>query len=291
LFKGSDLLKGIEDHCKVSIKNGQITAVEKNIEWQNEHQHRMSKIRGQNISMVFQEPASSLDPYFTVGEQLKEVIYHWNKCKNEKEAEELALGWLDRVAIKYPKIVLESYPSDLSGGMCQRVMIALALCSEPDLLIADEPTTALDVTIQKEILLLLQNLKEKLNLTILFITHDMNLVKVLADRVAVLYRGKILESGKTNDLFQEKNNIIHPFTKNLMTPFERINNTGGQHRTQSSFMAIKYEPDLGCVYYSECTPRKKICKEKHPPKLLVSDTHRLYCWLYEDLEYGTGNDQ
>jgi len=279
-FNGVNLLDDLDSHTKIVEDEGQIIEVTKDQKWEKKYQKRMNKIRGQKISMIFQEPASSLDPYFTIGEQFTEVLLEKYICRNGNETREIIEYWLDQVAIKNPKTVIENYPHELSGGMSQRVMIALALCVDPILLIADEPTTALDVTIQKEILLLLQSLRDKFNLTILFITHDISLVKSMADRIAVLYKGRLLECGTSADFFNNENNN-HPFTENLIIPVTKIMESNSQLRLQSSFISTKYTPDIGCIYYPECIPRLRKCKELDPPKSSLSESHRLYCWLYE----------
>lgn len=279
IFEKNNLLDGLQDHCKVVEKNGEIVSVQKELNWLKAHQKRVGKLRGNKIAIIFQEPYSSLDPYYTVGDQITEVLYRWNKFDNDNQARELTEYWLHKVAIKNPKIIFDSYPHELSGGMCQRVMIALALCCEPDLLIADEPTTALDVTIQKEIMLLLQQLRETFNLSVLFITHDITIVRSFADKIAVLYRGRLVESG-TSDELQNKSEI-HPFTESLLFPIAKMKKGDTTLREQSSFILAKFQPDHGCIFYSECIPRLRKCKENNPPKFSLSQSHRVYCWLHD----------
>lgn len=283
IYNGENLLSGLSDNCQIVENDGQVFSVEKNSRWDKLYQQRLHEIRGTEISMIFQEPVTSLDPFFTVGDQLTEMLLKLKLAEGINEAKDKAKYWLDKVALKNSSIIFNSYPEELSGGMCQRVMIALALCSEPNLLIADEPTTALDVTIQREIMLLLQQLREKLKLTVLFITHDVSLVKHFADKIAVLYRGRLIESGDAEDIVKDSNNIFHPFTERLISQssFKKSDDYG--IRKESSFITAKFRPDKGCVYFPHCIPRLMKCSEKSPPKIHVNETHRIYCWLHENI--------
>ena len=276
-FDGSDILRGLDTNCKVTEDKGTIVSVEHSHKWHQAHQERLKKIRGNRIAMIFQEPLSSLDPFYTVGEQLSEVLLHWNLCSSQTEARELGIEWLRKVAIKYPDRIFDYYPYQLSGGMSQRVMIAIALCSKPDLLIADEPTTALDVTIQQEIVFLIKELRETLNLTILFITHDMTLVKSIADNVTVLYKGRVLEKGTMGELVKKSNGFIHPFTECLLQPVTRWREWQGE-----ALIATKspLTPE-GCVYFQGCSKRLAKCERQSPPASNLSITHQTYCWLCE----------
>ena len=174
--------------------------------------HRMREIRGNEIAMIFQEPMTSLNPVFTVGDQIVEAVTLHTE-KDDDEARELAIEMLRKVGIPSPEMRIDEYPHQLSGGMRQRVMIAMALSCDPEILIADEPTTALDVTIQAQILDLIQNLQKELNLAVIMITHDLGVIAEVCDRVIVMYAGEIIEEAKINDLFK---NPKHPYTKGLL---------------------------------------------------------------------------
>ena len=282
-YNGQNLLTGLSEGCRIVENKGQVYSIEKNSRWERLFQERLQKIRGKEISMIFQEPVSSLDPYFKVGEQLTEMLLRLNLAEDINGAKDKAIYWLDKVSLKNSSIIFDSYPHELSGGMCQRVMIALALCCEPDFLIADEPTTSLDVTIQREIMLLLQQLREKLKLTVLFITHDISLVKNFADKIAVLYRGRLIESGTAEDIIKDSNKIFHPFTERLISQSYFKRNEEYKLRQESSFITVKFRPDRGCIYFPHCIPRLMKCNEKSPPKIHLNDTHRIYCWLHESL--------
>ncbi len=275
-----ELLPGLAACCRVERSAGAVRAVKKDPRWRRIHRNRVEEVRGKKIALIFQEPLSALDPYFTVGEQLSEVLQRGKLCRGKKEARQLAEHWLEKVALKHPRAALDAYPHELSGGMAQRVMIALALCSEPQLLIADEPTTALDATIQKEIMLLLQDLKERLNLTILFITHDVRLVSAFADRAAVLYRGHLVETGRAMELVGKTNLFIHPFTETLLNPFglkREISVSAGAGSPNDS----SSPGNSACVYYRGCPTRLPRCREQAPPQFYLNDTHRAACWLCE----------
>ncbi|MBT4761478.1 MAG: ABC transporter ATP-binding protein [Bdellovibrionaceae bacterium] len=212
------------------ITGGEILFEGKNLV--NTTNKEMRKIRGNRISMIFQEPMTSLNPVFTVGEQISETIeLHQNL--NEQEAREKTLALLEQVGIPDPKSRIESYPHEMSGGQRQRVMIAMAIACEPDLLIADEPTTALDVTIQKQILELLADLQKQYGMSILFITHDLGVIGDIADEVVVMYRGDIVEQGKTYDIF---NSPQHPYTKGLLACRPSLDKNPLRLPTVSDFM-------------------------------------------------------
>jgi len=284
IFDGTNFLEGLHKSCIVKENdNGEPILVKTDPKWQRTHQEKLKKIRGNKIAMIFQEPESSLDPYFTVGEQIAEVLNRWNKCSGKAEARRIGVDWLNRVAIKNPDQVFDYYPHQLSGGMCQRAMIAIALCSEPDLLIADEPTTALDATIQKEIIHLLRSLRDQLNLTILFISHNVSLVKSIADRVTVLYKGQLLELASLTELLQQSNDFIHPFTQSLLKPVAyRPNDRNEKQSIPGSFRATTKHQ--GCIFYDACLQRLLKCKTDKPPKFILSDTHQTYCWLPQEAQ-------
>ncbi len=289
-FEGENFLEELGDCCSVAEENGAVARVEKYLRWERRYQKRMEKVRGNRIAMIFQEPLSCLDPYFKVGEQIEEVLLRRWKCAKPAETRELAEAWLERVAFKHPKIVYNYYPHELSGGMAQRAMIALALCSEPQLLIADEPTTALDATIQKEILLLLARLREEMNLSVLFITHDMALVKSFADRIAVLYKGRLIEQGAAGEILRDPDLPIHPFTRRLLDPLNVFSGNGHASPEELSSILNISPAQQGCVYYRECGARLERCRLRRPPGFVLSDSHRVCCWLYETGAIPGGNE-
>ena len=235
-------------------------------------------IRGNDISMIFQEPMTSLNPIFTVGDQIAEAIMlHQNK--NASEARELALSALKKVAIPSPENRIDQYPHELSGGMKQRVMIAMAIACNPALLIADEPTTALDVTIQAQILELLTEIREKNQMAILLITHNLGIVAEFADRVVVMYAGEIVEEAPVEILFATP---AHPYTQGLL-------NSLPSDDPEKKLMAIPgtvpHPADLpqGCAFHPRCKDALPICRESLPPPVAVAGNtkHMSACWLYD----------
>lgn len=236
----------------------------------------LHNLRGNQISMIFQEPMTSLNPVFTVGRQIVETIVE-HTLLDEKQAWKKAVGLIERVGLPRAEQIMRSFPHELSGGMLQRVMIAIALCCDPKLLIADEPTTALDVTIQAQVLDLLKGLRDESDMSILFITHDLGVVAEIADYVIVMYAGKMIEEAPVIDLFQ---NPKHPYTKGLLKSRPII----GQHKDR--LYSIQGQvPDLSelgenCYFCDRCEECMDICKEKYPPYLSDGSQHKNACWLY-----------
>jgi oligopeptide/dipeptide ABC transporter ATP-binding protein len=232
-------------------------------------------IRGKQIGMVFQEPMTALHPTMKVGRQLAEVIKR-HRGVSKKEARQLAEKALEEVHIHDPESVARKYPFELSGGMRQRVVIALAMAAPPDLLIADEPTTALDVTTQHEILKLMKELSEKRGTSILFITHDLGVVAELCHRVVVMYAGEVIETGKTADVLRSP---THPYTQALLHALPDLADP------DEPLKAIPGEvPDLrarpaGCVFAPRCHMRMDICQNQHPALEKVAEDHFTACWL------------
>ncbi len=236
----------------------------------------MQNIRGNEISMIFQEPMTSLNPIFTVGDQIMEAIrLHQNKT--ESQARELALNVLHQVAIPSPENRIDQYPHELSGGMKQRVMIAMAIVCQPALLIADEPTTALDVTIQAQILDLLDQLRKETQMSILLITHNLGIVAQYADRVAVMYSGKVVELAPVEELFSSP---AHPYTRGLLNSLPK---DGAKLETiPGSVPHPAYLPE-GCAFYPRCTEKLDRCMKEMPPLESIDgkSPHQTACWLYE----------
>ncbi len=236
------------------------------------------KIRGNEVSIIFQDPMTSLNPVYTIGNQIVEVILlHTNKTK--KEAYERARELLELVGINEPTKRLKQYPHELSGGMRQRVMIAIALACEPKLLIADEPTTALDVTIQAQILELMQELRKKLGMSIIMITHDLGVVASMCEKIAVMYAGHIVEYGTADEIFY---NPSHEYTKGLIKSIPKLNAEKIERLVPIEGQPVDLlNPPAGCPFAPRCSECMKICLNKMPPKTELSDTHYSYCWLLQ----------
>jgi len=239
----------------------------------------MQSIRGNEISMIFQEPMTSLNPVFTTGFQIDEVIALHNKELTKKEVKQRCIDMLKLVGIARPEGIYKAYPHELSGGMRQRVVIAMALSCNPQLIIADEPTTALDVTIQAQILDLLRGLKDKINASIMLITHDLGVVAEMADYVVVMYAGRIVEQGTASDIF---NNPMHPYTVGLMKSRPSI--IGETERLYSIPGNVPNPINLPnyCYFKNRCDKCIEKCDGEYPKLYSVSDTHKVCCYLYEN---------
>lgn len=241
----------------------------------------MRKIRGNRISMIFQEPMTSLNPVFTIGNQIQET-FQLHQGLSKKEALEKSIEMLRLVNIPTPERAVERYPHELSGGMRQRVMIAMALACSPEILIADEPTTALDVTIQAQILDLMNKLKEELGMAIILITHNLGVVAETAKRVIVMYAGKIVEEAETKTLF---GNPRHPYTMGLLKSIPILGDKVRRGKIRLNeipgVVPSLYELPLGCKFSTRCPSVMDICKEKEPELREVGKDHFSSCWLTE----------
>ena len=234
-------------------------------------------IRGSEISMIFQDPMTSLNPLFTIEKQMYRLIKRHKKNLSAKEIKALSIKYLDMVGIPDAKNRIKSYPHEFSGGMKQRVMIAMSLCLNPKLVIADEPTTALDVTIQAQVLTLLNNINENSSQSTLLITHDLGVVANTCDRVIVLYGGKVMEEATTKELFTDG---LHPYTNGLLASLPKIGEKERLVPIPGNPPVITENPK-GCPFYDRCSLRQDVCKNKELPKKQVSPTHRVYCHMVE----------
>ncbi len=234
------------------------------------------KMRGNEVSIIFQDPMTSLNPVYTIGNQIMEVI-RLHTDKTPEQAKDRARELLELVGINEPEKRLRQYPHELSGGMRQRVMIAIALACEPKLLIADEPTTALDVTIQAQILELMQELRKKLGMSIIMITHDLGVVASMCERIAVMYAGHIVEYGTTDEIFYEPS---HEYTKGLINSIPKLTTEESERLVPIEGQPVDLlNPPEGCPFAPRCENCMKICLSKMPPRTQLSDTHYSHCWL------------
>lgn len=237
---------------------------------------RLKKLRGAEISMVFQDPMTSLNPTMKIGNQIAESLKIHSKL-NKKDALDRAVQMLEMVNIPEPRERIKNYPHEFSGGMRQRVMIAIALACNPKILIADEPTTALDVTIQAQILELLKDLQNTMDTAIILVTHDLGVVANFADRINVMYAGQVIEQGTTREIFYEGE---HPYTWALLSSVPRLH----VESKKELYSLQGTPPDLllpldGCPFASRCKYCMQICKEEMPPETVITETHSLACWL------------
>ncbi len=238
------------------------------------------KVRGNRISMIFQEPMTSLNPVFTIGNQICESI-QLHKGFEKNEAENKAVEMLKMVGIPEPGRRMRDYPHQLSGGMRQRVMIAMALSCNPALLIADEPTTAMDVTVQAQVLDLMLNLQEQINMSIMLITHNLGVIAETADRVIVMYCGKIVEAADVRGIFHEP---MHPYTRQLMGSVPRLDAEGRRLQEIPGMVPSLYNLPTGCDFYPRCAAARNACQLRQPPLLEITPGHLVACdWAEEGL--------
>jgi oligopeptide/dipeptide ABC transporter ATP-binding protein len=261
------------------IMGGEILYKGKNLLALSEEE--MRRVRGNEISMIFQEPMTSLNPVFTVGNQIMEAI-RLHQGKTRREAREEAVRMMRLVAIPDPEKRVDNYPHEMSGGMRQRVMIAMALSCHPSLLIADEPTTALDVTIQAQIMELLAELQEKLGLAVLLITHDLGVVAEFVKRVLVMYTGKIVEEAPVANLFKDPK---HPYTQGLLRSIPKVHSEAEAERKERLETIEGAVPDLarlpdGCHFAPRCPLVKEVCREGVPDFRAIANEHTARCVLY-----------
>ena len=241
-------------------------------------EEQMRDVRGKDISMIFQNPMTCLNPVYTIGDQLMEALTCHDKNISKEEAWKRAVRMLELVGINNAEKRMTQYPHEHSGGMRQRAMIAMALISEPKLLIADEPTTALDVTIQAQILDVMKDIQKRVNTSIIFITHNLGVVAEVCDKVSVMYAGKIVEQGDVNDIFYDPQ---HPYTKALLASMPRLDEDGHERLIPIEGTPIDLlDPPQGCNFGPRCKECRKICLTKKPPYADLGNGHISACWLH-----------
>ncbi|MFR3366052.1 MAG: ABC transporter ATP-binding protein [Gallintestinimicrobium sp.] len=263
---------------RILEKNGRITEgkiLYKGQDIAEFSEKQMREFRGKCCSIIFQDPMTSLNPVFTVGNQLKEAI-ELHTDRKGKEAEARAIEMLTLVGVNEPEKRVKQYPYELSGGMRQRVMIAMALACEPDILIADEPTTALDVTIQAQILELMQSLQKKLGMAIIIVTHDLGVIADMCDEIIVMYGGRVCERGTAEDIFYRPH---HEYTKGLLRSIPNVDRIGEKLIPIPGTPINLLNMPKGCAFCPRCEEAMKICIEEQPPEMQMPDGHFASCWL------------
>ena len=240
----------------------------------------MRELRGNEISMIFQEPMTSLNPVYTIGDQIMEAIQLHQKL-DKQAAREKTIEMLAKVGIPSPRERIDRYPHEFSGGMRQRVMIAMALSCSPKLLIADEPTTALDVTVEAQIINLMQDLQDEMGMSIIMITHDLGVIAGIADRVLVMYAGWVVEEGSTEEIFYSAK---HPYTQALLQSVPRIGRTGRLNSIKGTVPDLINLPQGWCYFAPRCSHVMDICLENEPPMCALVNGRRVKCWLYQEGE-------
>lgn len=271
---------------QILADNGRITSGEilyKGEDISRWGESKMQDFRGKCCSIIFQDPMTSLNPVFTIGSQIAEaVLLHTKSSKHE--AMEKALEMLKLVGINEPEKRLRQYPYELSGGMRQRVMIAMALACEPDILIADEPTTALDVTIQAQILELMQSLQQKLGMAIIMVTHDLGVIAEMCDEIVVMYGGRFCERGTADEIFY---NPRHEYTRGLLRSIPNITNMKERLVPISGTPINMLNMPKGCAFCARCDKAMKICLEQVPEERIINESHRASCWINTRDNIGT----
>lgn len=260
---------GVIPQGSVKLEGRELTALS---------EREMLTIRGSDISMIFQDPMTSLNPTMTVGKQIIEVLKNHRKDMTKEQMKQRAIEIIGLVGISNPETRFKQYPHELSGGMRQRIIIAIALACDPKVLIADEPTTALDVTIQAQILDLMKELQDKIDTSIIIITHNLGVVANIADRVCVMYGGTIVEIGSVEDIFY---NPQHPYTKGLLDAVPKLH-----EKTDKLYTILGTPPDLmnppkGCPFAARCDYTLKVCQEYRPDYTYFNDGHACACWLHD----------
>ena len=271
-----NLLNNIEKHFSYENNKLNMTHFRK---WKREQENHYKNIRGKEISMIFQNPKLAFNPYYSIGSQINEMIRLHTDTKNKEDAKKLAIEWLAKVKMEAPAMRYNNNPYGLSGGMCQRAMIAMALSSQPSILIADEPTTGLDATIQSNIVDLLLSIKNETDISMIVVSHDFNVMHQLADRVIVYFQGRIIEEGLTSHIFDASRKKIHPYTKRLLSA-NLLGYTDKSQYTESS-----NSQHTGCDFYHQCTEKNEFeskCKSITPDLIKIDNHHCIRCWRYDN---------
>lgn len=242
-------------------------------------ERQMQSVRGSDVSMIFQDPMTSLNPTMTIGKQIVEVLKEHRRDMTKAQMKERALELISLVGISNPEARFDQYPHQLSGGMRQRVVIAVALACDPRILIADEPTTALDVTIQAQILDLMRDLQKKIKTSIIIITHNLGVVANIADRVAVMYGGQLVETADVRDIFYE---TAHPYTKGLLASIPKASEKGSELTAIPGTPPDLMEPPKGCPFAARCTKTMEVCRQYPPEDMLCGENHHVRCWLLDE---------
>lgn len=282
-----NFLDKLTDYVRVKEAGSRIIEVEADhIGWQKHIDTVMKDVRGDEIAMIFQNPRSSFNPFSPVGVQIAEAIMLGTDIKDRIKAREKAIYWLEQVRIDSPHLRYNNYPYGLSGGMCQRAMIAMALASDPALLIADEPTTGLDATIQSKIVDLLSELKSRLGITTMLISHDISVISRLSDSVAVMYGGSVMEYGRASDILSLETEKKHPYTAALLESIPGEEHVREKRRLKaiSGDVLDTINTPRGCRFFSRCNrvtdSLRESCEKREPPLEEVSPGHKARCWLY-----------
>ncbi|MBE7638656.1 ATP-binding cassette domain-containing protein [Sneathiella sp. P13V-1] len=274
LLPGTAIL-GEDTHMRYQAKNGDLVDIEK----LKLRSRQLRDLRGGEIGMIFQEPMASFSPVYTVGNQMIEAI-RLHTDKRKKEAREFAIEMLDKVGISNPSQRIDQYAHEMSGGMRQRAMIALTLSAGPQLLIADEPTTALDVTIQAQVLELMSDLQRDLGMGMIFITHDLGVISHIADEVAVMYLGTIVERGATRDIIR---NPMHPYTEGLLEAIPKLDQLTHRLSPVPGDIPSPYARPSGCPFQTRCAKKiAGLCDQETPTETVVEEGRSVACWLYTE---------
>lgn len=272
----ANTIMGLLPHPAGRVKNGSV--IFKGRDLTKLDKAGMRKVQGVDISMIFQDPMTALNPTLQVGEQLTEGLRTHQKV-SKADAKKKAIELLNVVGIPNPEERLKQYPHQFSGGMRQRIVIAIALICEPELLIADEPTTALDVTIQAQILELFEEIQERTGVSIILITHDLGVVAKIADRIAVMYAGKVIEIGEKREVFY---NPQHPYTQGLLASVPRLDLKEEELKPIEGTPPDLFAPPIGCPFTARCPFAMEVCDKVHPPTTELTITHAVDCWLQDD---------
>ena len=282
-----DLLEGLAACTALTHRDGRIMSVEKDSRaWQKQVVRNLDGVRGGKIAMIFQNPKAAMNPFETIGTQIGEAVRLHTAIKEPAAVRERALHWLEQVHIDSPRLRYDNYPYGLSGGMCQRAMVAMALAAEPRMLIADEPTTGLDATIQARIVELLEELKTRLGMTMVLISHDIGVIARLSDRIAVMYGGRVMESGPARELL-EQSETGHPYTHALLASTPRAGNvlSGGRLPAIEGEVLDTINVPRGCRFRERCQRIhdgvRARCAEQEPELIEVTPGRRVRCWLYQ----------